>query len=230
MFGKVQESAAARDHAVLPALAVRRGQGLRLLDHGELPRGLRPVRLQRHPVQPRVARCAARPSSPARSPAAWRASAKACDECLYLGNLDALRDWGHARDYVRRAVADAAAGPQPEDFVIATGEQHSRARVRRRCAGASSATRSSGAARASTRQGVDRAHRQGAGAGRPALLPPDRGGNAARRPRQGARPSSAGSPRSASTSWSTEMVERRPRQARRDRPPAPAGLQGARPP
>ena len=35
------------------------------------------------------------------------------DDCLYLGNLDALRDWGHARDYVARAVADAAAGHSP---------------------------------------------------------------------------------------------------------------------
>ena len=45
-------------------------------------------------------------------------------QCLYLGNLDALRDWGHARDYVEMMwmmlQQDA-----PEDFVIATGEQHS---------------------------------------------------------------------------------------------------------
>ena len=34
-------------------------------------------------------------------------------DCLYLGNLDALRDWGHARDYVGDAVADAAAGRRP---------------------------------------------------------------------------------------------------------------------
>ena len=71
-------NAAEGDHAVLPALALRRGQALRLLDHGQLPRGLRHVRLQRHPVQPRVARCAARPSSRARSPARWRASSSAC--------------------------------------------------------------------------------------------------------------------------------------------------------
>jgi GDPmannose 4,6-dehydratase len=46
------------------------------------------------------------------------------DECLYLGNLDALRDWGHARDYVR-AQWLMLQQPQPEDYVIATGEQHS---------------------------------------------------------------------------------------------------------
>ena len=28
---------------------------------------------------------------------------RACEDCLYLGNLDALRDWGHARDYVERS-------------------------------------------------------------------------------------------------------------------------------
>ena len=43
---------------------------------------------------------------------------------LYLGNLDSLRDWGHARDYVR-AQWLMLQQDQPEDFVIATGEQHS---------------------------------------------------------------------------------------------------------
>ncbi|MFH0342777.1 MAG: GDP-mannose 4,6-dehydratase [Chromatiales bacterium] len=45
-------------------------------------------------------------------------------ERLYLGNLDAKRDWGHARDYVEAQwlILQQA---QPEDFVIATGEQHS---------------------------------------------------------------------------------------------------------
>ena len=46
------------------------------------------------------------------------------DECLYLGNLDALRDWGHARDYVR-AQWLMLQQATPEDYVIATGEQHS---------------------------------------------------------------------------------------------------------
>lgn len=45
-------------------------------------------------------------------------------DCLYLGNLNALRDWGHARDYV---VAQwlMLQGDEPKDYVIATGEQHS---------------------------------------------------------------------------------------------------------
>jgi GDPmannose 4,6-dehydratase len=45
-------------------------------------------------------------------------------DCLYLGNLDALRDWGHARDYVK-AQWLMLQQAQAEDFVIATGEQHS---------------------------------------------------------------------------------------------------------
>ena len=43
---------------------------------------------------------------------------------LYLGNLDALRDWGHARDYVEMMWL-MLQQPRPQDYVIATGEQHS---------------------------------------------------------------------------------------------------------
>jgi len=45
-------------------------------------------------------------------------------DCLYLGNLDARRDWGHARDFVE-AQWLMLQQPRPEDYVIATGEQHS---------------------------------------------------------------------------------------------------------
>lgn len=45
-------------------------------------------------------------------------------ECLYLGNIDARRDWGHARDYVQ-AQWLMLQQDQPEDYVIATGKQHS---------------------------------------------------------------------------------------------------------
>jgi GDPmannose 4,6-dehydratase len=45
-------------------------------------------------------------------------------ERLYLGNLDAKRDWGHARDYVRMQWL-MLQQERPEDYVIATGEQHS---------------------------------------------------------------------------------------------------------
>ena len=46
------------------------------------------------------------------------------DDCLYLGNLDSLRDWGHARDYVEMQWL-MLQQEQPEDFVIATGRQES---------------------------------------------------------------------------------------------------------
>lgn len=46
------------------------------------------------------------------------------EACLYLGNLDSLRDWGHAKDYVR-AQWLMLQQEIPNDFVIATGEQHS---------------------------------------------------------------------------------------------------------
>jgi GDPmannose 4,6-dehydratase len=45
-------------------------------------------------------------------------------DCLYLGNLDARRDWGHARDFVE-AQWLMLQQDRPEDFVIATGAQHS---------------------------------------------------------------------------------------------------------
>jgi GDPmannose 4,6-dehydratase len=45
-------------------------------------------------------------------------------DCLYLGNLNARRDWGHARDYVE-AQWLILQHDEPDDFVIATGEQHS---------------------------------------------------------------------------------------------------------
>ncbi|MDP2738099.1 MAG: GDP-mannose 4,6-dehydratase [Pseudorhodobacter sp.] len=50
--------------------------------------------------------------------------AQGLEDCLYMGNIDSLRDWGHARDYVRMQwmmlQQDA-----PDDFVIATGKQYS---------------------------------------------------------------------------------------------------------
>ena len=46
------------------------------------------------------------------------------EDCLYMGNLDALRDWGHAKDYVRMQWM-MLQQDQPEDFVIATGVQYS---------------------------------------------------------------------------------------------------------
>jgi GDPmannose 4,6-dehydratase len=50
--------------------------------------------------------------------------AQGLDTCLYMGNMDALRDWGHAKDYVRMQWL-MLQQEQPEDFVIATGVQYS---------------------------------------------------------------------------------------------------------
>ncbi|MFN9624392.1 MAG: GDP-mannose 4,6-dehydratase [Cyanobacteriota bacterium] len=46
------------------------------------------------------------------------------DQCLFMGNLDSLRDWGHARDYVEMQWL-MLQQEKPEDFVIATGRQES---------------------------------------------------------------------------------------------------------
>jgi GDPmannose 4,6-dehydratase len=50
--------------------------------------------------------------------------AQGLEKCLYMGNIDALRDWGHAKDYVRMQWMMLQQN-QPEDFVIATGVQYS---------------------------------------------------------------------------------------------------------
>jgi len=50
--------------------------------------------------------------------------AEGLETCLFLGNLDALRDWGHAKDYVRMQWL-MLQQEEPEDYVIATGQQHS---------------------------------------------------------------------------------------------------------
>ncbi len=49
--------------------------------------------------------------------------AQGLEKCLYMGNIDALRDWGHAKDYVRMQWM-MLQQEQPEDFVIATGMQY----------------------------------------------------------------------------------------------------------
>ena len=50
--------------------------------------------------------------------------AQGLQDCLYLGNLDSLRDWGYAKDYVE-CMWLILQNDKPEDFVIATGKQHS---------------------------------------------------------------------------------------------------------
>jgi GDPmannose 4,6-dehydratase len=55
-----------------------------------------------------------------RIPTTFRAAPKT----LFLGNLDAKRDWGHARDYVE-GMWRILQQPEPDDYVLATGEMHS---------------------------------------------------------------------------------------------------------
>ena len=50
--------------------------------------------------------------------------AQGLEDCLYMGNIDSLRDWGHAKDYVRMQWM-MLQQDNPEDFVIATGKQYS---------------------------------------------------------------------------------------------------------
>ncbi|MFG6511429.1 MULTISPECIES: GDP-mannose 4,6-dehydratase [unclassified Sulfitobacter] len=50
--------------------------------------------------------------------------AQGLEPCLYMGNIDSLRDWGHAKDYVRMQWM-MLQQDEPEDFVIATGVQYS---------------------------------------------------------------------------------------------------------
>lgn len=50
--------------------------------------------------------------------------AQGLEPCLFMGNLDALRDWGHAKDYVRMQWM-MLQQDEPDDFVVATGVQHS---------------------------------------------------------------------------------------------------------
>jgi GDP-D-mannose dehydratase len=137
MFGKVQEVPQTENDPVLPPQPLRRGQGLRPLDHRQLPRELRPPRLLRHPVQPRVPRRGSS-SSPARSPRRGPIKLGMADE-LRLGNLDAKRDWGFAGDYVeamwlmlqqdeprrlRRRHRRDPLGPRAEDHPLAPTEPY----------------------------------------------------------------------------------------------------------
>ena len=121
-------------------------------------------------------------------------------DCLYLGNLGALRDWGHARDYVEMQWL-MLQQRQPEDFVIATGVQYSvRQFVELAARGTRHRAALRGRRRARDRQGRRRStatrakcsRRRRDRQGRSALLPADRSRNAARRSEQGASASSAG--------------------------------------
>ena len=120
--------------------------------------------------------------------------AQGLEDCLYMGNIDALRDWGHAKDYVADAVADAAAGPR-------RGLRHRHRASSTRSAqfitwaARSLASGSASRARVSTEHAIveavtsdaapRREARPGHHADRSALLPARRGRNPAGRSHQG---------------------------------------------
>ncbi len=123
-------AAAERGDAVPSAQPVRRRQGVRAT-------GRPSTTARRTGCSPRTGSCSttraragARTSSPARSPGRRRHRAPARQEKLHLGNLDARRDWGFAGDYVE-AMWRMLQQDEPDDFVIATGEAHTVARVLR---------------------------------------------------------------------------------------------------
>ena len=127
-------------------------------------------------------------------------------ERLYLGNLDATRDWGHARDYVE-GMWLILQQDTPDDYVLATGETHSvREFVERAfaCIGRQIVWRGRGRRRGRASAPAPAA---GAGQGRPALFPADRGRSAARRSRARPARGSAGAIARAFAELVREMVE-----------------------
>ena len=103
---------------------------------------------------------------------------------LYLGNLDAKRDWGHARDYVE-AMWLIMQQPKPDDYVLATGETHTvREFVELAFGEVGRKIAWRGAGTAGTGRRCE--ERRGAGLHRSALFPPDRGRFPAGRSGQGA--------------------------------------------
>ena len=121
---RLRAAPAERGDPLPPPQPLRRRQGRRLLGDGQLPRGVRDVRRATASSSTTSPRAAARPSSPARSPGRSPGSRPGLQDRLYLGNLDAQRDWGYAKEYVE-AMWLMLQADQPDDFVIATGETHS---------------------------------------------------------------------------------------------------------
>ena len=85
---------------------------------------LRPARLLGDPLQPRVAAPRPRVRDAQGHPRRRRRSSSASQTSCALGNLDAERDWGYAKDYVE-AMWLMLQQDEPDDYVIATGETHS---------------------------------------------------------------------------------------------------------
>ena len=119
-------------------------------------------------------------------------------EHVYLGNLDARRDWGYAKEYVE-AMWLMLQQPEPDDYVVATGETHTRPRAVR------------------GRLRPRRARLGGARPDRRALLPPDRGRRAVRRRVEGRASARLDAAHDRSTSSSGSCSQRDLREAGLDR-------------
>ena len=172
-----------RDDAVLPPQPLRRGQGLRPLDHGELPRELRPARLLGHPVQPREPPPGPRVRDPQDQPRRGPHQARPRHRAA-PGQPRGPARLGLRRRLRAGHVAHAPAG------------RARRLRGRRparptRCASSASWPSAT----------LDLDYQRPRGAGR-ALLPPGRGRPAGRRRRPGPRGARLGARRPASPSWS----------------------------
>ncbi len=116
-------ASAGRADSLLSAIAVRCGEGVLVLDHQELPRGVRDLCRERNSVQPRIS-AARRNIRNSQDHASGGADQAGLENDLYMGNLDAIRDWGYAPEYVegmwRMLQAD-----EPDDYVLATGGNYS---------------------------------------------------------------------------------------------------------
>ena len=176
-------SAPAGDDAVLPAQPLRGGQGLRPLDDGALPRGVRPLRLQRHPVQPRIAP----PRRDLRHPQDHARRRQHPGRHGRTSSISAT-SMPSATGAMRREYVEAMwlmlQQDEPDDYVIATGEMHTVREFVERPSGWSVSTGSDHVAH------------------RPALLRPDRGRPAAGRRHQGGREARLATARRPSASWS----------------------------
>ena len=185
------------------ALSLRLRQALRLLDHGELPRGLRHVRLQRHPVQPRVPAPRRDGSSRGRSRAASRASprgsiaastwATSTRSATGATRATTSRCSGACSSRTRRGTSSS-----PRAASTACARVHRVERRSRRARG--SRSRGTGEAEVGRVASLDGEAARHSGArrrrrrrpGRSALLPPRRGGDAARGPRSRQAPARLG--------------------------------------
>ncbi len=126
VLGDVRQGAggaADRDDAVLAAFALWLRKGICVLADGELPRVLRVACEQRHPLQSRE-RAARRDLCDAQDhPGGHAHQGRPAGQDLHLGNLDARRDWGYAKEYVEMMWL-MLQQDNPDDYVVATNETH----------------------------------------------------------------------------------------------------------